>query len=208
MYFIERHNIERNKILYFIKEKKDNKDKIITFKKFLTLIKDKKFVDILVKELLNNKFNSYYFESVPIKKMNNIFYFVLVKAYFRNMNANFADYGEYFYRCSNRKPILVFPNLTKKVLLIVPCPLKTEKYKNFLHIKQFFKYASKEMIYSFFKTLSIESKKFLEKKGIIYLKTHGHGVPYFHFRLQYTPQYYEDLNLLNKYYPLLNRKHS
>jgi hypothetical protein len=78
--------------------------------------------------------------------------------------------------------------------LIIPNPMKSENASKFTHIRNFMRYTSNDeenkMRLAFWSTVAHAAQQFLKKNGVVYLKTHGHGIDYFHFRLQKTNAYY------------------
>lgn len=184
MITIHKKKIDENNFL--IKIKKNNIN--ITFFYFLHLLKIKAFV-LKFKDILLSVNYDFYFETSCIKSLEDTFVIVLVKTHFHNNKIDLETYKEYFKLCSENNKIVSFDSLTT-TRLICPCP-ESDK---FTHFRNFLLYGSIDIIYKFFYFLSDESNNFLKKNKIIYLKTHGHAVNYFHFRLQYNEKLYSYKN--------------
>lgn len=150
-------------------------------------IPDYKLIYTINKSIRDLPFKAIYFESPPINKdtFDKPFFWVAVNAYFPYQKADPLRFMEYF---DTDRKVASFKDLTGTILLISPVP--ETHYKKFLHLKQYIKYGSTESKNNFWTTIANDAYYLILIGNTIYLKTHGHGVPYIHFRLQLTPKYY------------------
>lgn len=186
MITIHKKRIDDN--YYLIKIKKNNIN--ITFVYFLHLLKIKSFI-LKFKEILLSVNYDFYFESSCIKSFEDIFVIILVKTHYNDNNIDLETYKEYFKLCTKNNKIISFNSLTNSKL-ICPCP----ESNKFTHFRNFLIYSSTDILYEFFYFLSNEANNFLKNNKIIYLKTHGHAINYFHFRLQTNDKLYTYKNFL------------
>lgn len=157
-----------------IKYKNNN----ISFYCFLKLLKYTSFVTKFKNALLSVDYD-FFFEMSVIKNINDKFVIALMRTHFPKPNIDLETYSNYFNQC-NYNNIVTFMSLSGKTKLICPCPTNN----NFIHFRKFLENGDDKIIYDFFQILRKEALIFLKKNKILYMKTHGHGVNYFHFRLQ------------------------
>jgi len=87
--------------------------------------------------------------------------------------------------------VLHFPSITGTSELIIPNPsISPDTATHYTHMRNFMRYTDEGTCLAFWSVCAQSAMKFLKKHGIVYLKTHGHGVNYVHFRLQKTNAYY------------------
>ena len=91
---------------------------------------------------------------------------------------------------SKNKYVIVFPNLAKDTLLVVPMP---KRGKNFASLKDFIDNASKTQQKVFWRKV----KQVANRENVVWVSTHGHGVPYLHVRISLKPKYYGNSKLKN-----------
>jgi hypothetical protein len=93
----------------------------------------------------------------------------------------------------NENPVVVFENIGKDSLLVVPC-LKSINETNMTHISQFHRFQSKELIFELWQTLgySILERIKNEKndKQKFWISTSEMGVSWLHIRIDNVPKYY------------------
>ena len=94
---------------------------------------------------------------------------------------------------SNNKNVIDFKNLSGDTHLVIPMPRKKKNYANF---KYFLDNASKRQQKIFWKHTTKIIKQNLETHDILWISTHGFGVPYFHLRISIKPKYYGNSSLL------------
>jgi hypothetical protein len=169
-------------------------DKPLTCKEFLDKLRttqcsppDYKLIYTINKSIKDLPFKAIYFESPPINKdtLNKPFFWVAVNAYFPYQKADPLKFMEYF---DTDRKVASFKDLSGTILLVSPRP--DTHYEKFLHLKQYIKYGSTESKNIFWNTIANDAYYLISLGNTIYLKTHGHGVPYVHFRIQLTPKYY------------------
>lgn len=88
----------------------------------------------------------------------------------------------------NKRDIAHFANLPKTAILIVPVP---RKHKNYATLKDFVDNASKSQQKKFWKCAAKSIKEMLKYHDVIWVSTHGLGVPYLHLRIEVEPKYYQ-----------------
>lgn len=159
-------------------------DSLIKFSLFLKLLKDEQFVNQLKNALLTPQYD-YFFESSSITSLDDCFVIVLSKTIFTNNIIDTSTYSEYLKKCNAKKTMINFDSRSGN-RLIIPCYASDK----FTHIRNFIKYATDDLLYDFFLKLRKEAKSFLKINKIVYLKTHGLAVNYFHFRLQQNDYLY------------------
>lgn len=192
---IIRKKISNYIILLYILEN----DKYITFNNFLYFLYNKHFVKLFSNILKNIEYD-FYFECSKITNLSNYFVIALIKTYFPNKNIDLITYQKYFESCNSINKIVSFNSLSNNTRLICPYP-----ENDFIHFKRFLQLGTDEIIFDFFQTLINESISFLTKHKILYLKTHGHSVNYFHFRLQ-SINTYNNFKDITNYIPYTNIK--
>lgn len=101
---------------------------------------------------------------------------------------------ESYIRKSKNRYVTSFPNLKGDSLLIIPIP---RKKVSFVTIKEFIDNASIRHQKEFWKYTSQAIKKFIKGKEIIWISTHGIGIPYFHLRIDTKPKYYQTKRFIN-----------
>ena len=105
---------------------------------------------------------------------------------------------------SAQKYALAFANLDGSSILIIPVPKQTtgggtKGFKNFMTIRDFMDSASDTQQQEFWKTVAREIIKYLETHELVWVSTHGLGVPYFHLRLDPKPKYYKTTKFTTGY---------
>lgn len=180
--------------LKFIYNINDNTREYITFAEFCKLCSEPKYAKVILSlsDILGNIPFPFYWECAPIKQLTDPMKIYLVKAEFTPRNADINTFANQINAKNKNDLVVHFPSVTGSSELIIPNPLKSDIAIKFTHMRNFMKYTSgdNKMRLAFWATVAQTAIQFLKKYGIIYLKTHGHGVNYFHFRLQKTNAYY------------------
>jgi protease II len=88
---------------------------------------------------------------------------------------------------SKNKYSISFESLSKGTFLVIP---RNRKNKNFCTIKDFVDNASRKHQQKFWQEVSRQCKIYLKKNKRVYVSAHGHGVPYFHLRIEESPKRY------------------
>lgn len=104
---------------------------------------------------------------------------------------NKKDFQEYF-KNSQNKYVVSFPNLNKDTMLVVPMPVRG---KNYSTLRDFIDNASEIQQQEFWKKVAEVAKKFMNEKGKVWISVHGLGVDYTHVRISTSPKYYFDNDL-------------
>lgn len=104
---------------------------------------------------------------------------------------NKKDFQEYF-KNSQNKYVVSFPNLNKDTMLVVPMPVRG---KNYSTLRDFIDNASEIQQQEFWKKVAEVAKKFMNEKGKVWISVHGLGVDYTHVRISTSPKYYFDNEL-------------
>jgi hypothetical protein len=120
--------------------------------------------------------------------LNDPYFFIASKTIFPNIDADPSSFKSKFLLHADGQVTAVFPNLGKDCILIVPYP--RGHYQGFLHLKQYIQKSDLISRDDFWKNIGAVSKQLLSDGKTIYLKTHGHGVHYVHFRIQINNKYY------------------
>lgn len=91
------------------------------------------------------------------------------------------------------KSILVFGNLSQTSILIIPNKKQKSDFKIYNSIGNFLKGGTNKQINLLFSQIGVTLEKLLQdnhgKK--VWLSTHGLGVHWLHFRLDFSPKYYQ-----------------
>jgi hypothetical protein len=121
---------------------------------------------------------------------------VLYKQTFRTNNKlsetqNKKDFQENL-KNSQNKYVVSFPNLSKDTMLVVPMPVRG---KNYATLRDFIDNAPEIQQEEFWKKVAEVAKKFMDKKGKVWISVHGLGVNYTHVRISSSPKYYFDNEL-------------
>ena len=114
---------------------------------------------------MTTMYNEYFIES---DELNSI------------MVQDYQPFIKYIKKSTNRF-VTSFYNKSKDTLLIIPMP----KYN-----KNFIDNASLGQQIEFWKYVTYEIEKILQKNNQVYVSTHGLGISYFHLRLCNKPKYY------------------
>ena len=118
-------------------------------------------------------------ESNLINNMDDKLKITITKSKFTG-NADYDKFKEYKEKqCGKKNKVMIFQSNSGNTLI---CPCPTGDNKDFHHIRNFLINASDNLIFSFFRRTG---EKITEmNKFPIRLRTIGHHVPWFHFRLE------------------------
>ncbi len=107
---------------------------------------------------------------------------------FENRVSNFNPFKDKFQVTDS---VVVFPNLRKDSLLIVPNKDQGGN-QNFITLRRFLHAASNVIIFKFWKTVGETMIEQITKNTkYCYLSTHGLGVLWLHIRIDQKPKYYQ-----------------
>jgi hypothetical protein len=151
-----------------------------------------KFNDAINSLIYDKKFRSYFIKS--LKKISKVmdfriyiprkdpFQIIIMQDTF-NKRTDHTIYEKYF---KGRVAAIVFPNLDRTALLVVPEPYQNRKYG---HIAEFIRNAPSQQIHKVLILLAQTVKE--HGPEYPWISTHGHGVPWLHIRLDSIPRYLE-----------------
>lgn len=166
----------------------------ITFAEFCKLCSDPKYSKVILSlcDMLGKIPFPFYWECALLKSLSDPIQIYLVKAEFTTRYADITAFESQITAKNKNDLALHFPSITGASELIIPNPMKSNNASKFTHIRNFMRYTSNDdkMRLAFWSTVAHAAQQFLKKNGVVYLKTHGHGIDYFHFRLQKTNAYY------------------
>jgi hypothetical protein len=176
--------IRLNSIQYKIQILVDNH--LITFEQFTTLLHDPEFIVKFTDSLLLEF--DYYFETNAIKNIYTPVIIILSKIIMKG-NHNFEAFKEFETHQGN---VISFQNLSNDAYLVVPKPIKNniKNTINYLNLHTFLSSAPETQIIKFWIMVADTAIKYLQINDKIYLKPHGFGVPWIHFRIQKNNKYY------------------
>ena len=97
-----------------------------------------------------------------------------------------ADPSEFAEHLTDKsQPVKVFQSFSGN-LLVTP----TDTEKDYHHLQTFLNSASSEEIRSFFRSWAEAADTLLANNDVVWLSTHGKGIPWLHGRVDLRPQYY------------------
>ena len=124
-----------------------------------------------------------YFEIAPLFKYEiTPFEFEIIPTSFSG-RADPSLFAEHL--TDKSQPVKVFQSLSGN-LLVAP----TDTQKDYHHLQKFLNYASSEEIKSFFRSWAEAADALLADSDVVWLSTHGKGIPWLHGRVDLRPQYY------------------
>lgn len=141
--------------------------------------------------LVDAAFAAFYWEnpSITESELEEDYEFVLVNSNaLLKVNPEPTTFKDYF---KDDKGVVVFPNLGKDALLVVPTPLSDSK--NYTHLASFVRSAPETQIDAFWKALGGAYEKAISEKRK-WLSTAGLGVYWLHIRIDSRPKYYKHSN--------------
>ena len=86
----------------------------------------------------------------------------------------------------NKTSPVAFSNLTGSCTLVAP----PDTGKNFSHLGLFYKNATQDEIRALWKMVAVQIEKKLKQQNVVYVSTHGTGVPWLHVRICESPKYF------------------
>jgi hypothetical protein len=145
------------------------------------------FRDHFVSILKDSPYKSFRWETPPVTlgEIDKAFEFVMLDDPYLTKKADPSAFSEYFQEEASN--IVIFPNLGKDAILIVPTPKKV--LDTYAHLASFLRRASDQQIHDLWKAIGETMKKRVHEKPI-WLSTAGGGVPWLHIRLDSHPKYY------------------
>ena len=162
---------------------------VVTFKTVLNLWQyDQAFRSLFVSQLVDSPFSAYRWETPAITNstVDRNFEFVLLNAPGLARSADRETYVDYFSR-ANKDGIVVFDNLGKDAVLVVPAPCDANS--SYDQLASFIRSASEEKIHAFWSAVGEAVQSNLSDRPL-WLSTAGGGVAWVHARLDSRPKYY------------------
>jgi hypothetical protein len=148
---------------------------------------DADFRKFFVSTLSEAPFETYRWETLPatLSTVGQPFEFVIIDSPYLEQNASAKAFREFF--TDPAKEVVVFPNLGKDALLIVPTPV--ESNAGSAHLASFLQLAPQSQIHALWMTVGTAMTQRIGQQPI-WLNTAGGGVPWLHVRLDSRPKYY------------------
>ena len=133
------------------------------------------------------KQNFYYKTSICNKDMTSICNEIFIETdLFDNIEQDYSSYDKYFI---DKSKMVIKTTSHSGNILIIPVPKKGKEYTT---IKHFCDNAPEKQQIEFWKLASDTIKEALQTTHKLYINTHGHGVNYFHLRLDKDSTYYSE----------------
>ena len=161
---------------------------IMTIKDFIKSLSVSQFINVLVASFTRCGFTFYMIKSSRIseKTLNTSFSITITETFFPSTKANYTSFATYLAR--DKKHFQVFTSISGNTL-IIPSPkyggeVSSENWKNYHNITGFLQHAPKPKIYTFWKVVKSIVLNNLRQGQSITLRTIGHHIPYFHFRIE------------------------
>ena len=181
---IRKNTIQADKIIrYQILENKE----VLSFKQVIQYwMENSSFRKFYNDLLLDAKFENFFWEHPPLQAntLEQLYEFVLVKstslAHVIPLSRAFKDYYQ------KDKKVVVFPNLGKNALMVVPVPKDDYDYA---HLGRFIRNAPEIQLDEFWKKVGAAFHDELGEEPK-WLSTHGLGVYWLHIRIDQIPKYY------------------
>jgi hypothetical protein len=182
-YYFEKTKLSDDVIMF--KLKKEGEIKNIVWKEALKI---KNLGTLIQNELIHFRKRSYFFECAPItSSLDSNFVFVITFSDDLNWIApNSGQYSEYLKNSKKDSDFVSFPNLGQTGILVIP----KDTGRNYSDLRNFI--INGGNFQKMFEFIKKEIKKCFDERNFkkIYLSTHGHGVPWLHFRIFQEPKYY------------------
>lgn len=163
---------------------------ILSYGAALTLLQENEnFRSLFIRLLRDAPFESYRWET-PALTTSNVkrdFEFVLLDAPGLRVRANRGAFREHFRSDGQNEGVVVFPNLSKNAILVVPSPLDDTSAHP--HLAAFMKTAPDSQVQALWQTVAKTMQTHLGSAPI-WLSTAGGGVAWLHVRLDAYPKYY------------------
>ncbi len=149
---------------------------------------DIEFRTKFIRILENIPFTAYRWETPPVstRQLNRTFQFALTDAPELVRRPDRTTFAEHFSR-ADHKGVVVFDNLGKDAVLVVPTPL-TEK-ASYEHLAAFIRSAPEPQKHSLWRTVGQTLETLLSIRPR-WVSTAGDGVAWLHIRLDTRPKFY------------------
>jgi hypothetical protein len=149
-------------------------------------------------------FQAFRWETPPVNDSNfdRLFEFVLVDSPSLDRPQSERQFRDQFGANTDDETVIVFPNIGRNAILVVPCPLvgpnqraendrnASEEFQfNYCHLSSFLRSGPPTQIDRFWIQVSTALHSRLSAKPV-WLSTAGGGVPWLHVRMDDSPKYY------------------
>lgn len=156
---------------------------------FLELLRDsEEFRSFYNDFLAGCNFKAFFWENKPMTEdtLNHTYECNLINSRFlAERSPDAQTFSRYF---SDKKSVVVFPNLGKDARLIVPSPQTEDSV--YTHIGSFVRNADKNQVDEFWRITGQETLQSIEGDPL-WLSTSGLGVFWLHARIDSVPKYYQ-----------------
>lgn len=150
---------------------------------------DDSFRSFFISLLSDSPFLAYRWETPPVsnKTKSRNFEFVLLDSPLLVQPPDSRPFSSYFTTAGSDTGIVVFKNLGKDALLVVPCPKGDES--TYAHIATFMRNGPEPQIHALWQMVG-QTMQHRITNGPVWLNTEGSGVSWLHIRLDSRPKYY------------------
>ena len=174
----------------------------VSFENFFKLLfVDEQMRNNIINKIKNCNYEYAYLEFPGLNKHNSHSNaeFVLIKTtqYPPSNPKSFIDY----FIGKSEMSVVKFANLSGDTTLISISPSNTNKKYNSScsDIMSFFRFAPQSVIHSMLISIGLEMTSCLKRYQIVYLSTHGRGIPWLHIRICISPKYYTYIKYINQF---------
>jgi len=147
------------------------------------------FVKFYKNELLNLKYQAFYWEHPALNKgfLNKRYECILQRSRpLEHLPIDERSFRDYLFQ---EAAVTDFMNLGKDARLVIPTK-KTDK-EIYNHFGKFLRFAAEEQIIAVFKSVGKTILEEIETQKLIWLNTEGTGVIWLHIRMDTKPKYYK-----------------
>lgn len=186
MWQFQSEKISSRTIKYQITDEKNK----LSFQQVIDLWKSSSEFGVFFNSILKEcSFEAFFWEVKPVisSTLDEAFEFVLVESSaLATLNANKFPFAKYL--LSNDSDVVVFPNLGKDALLVVPNEIG--QVNDYTHIANFVRNASRNQVVQLWKKVGEVYEKEIGQNSK-WLSTSGLGVAWLHIRIDSKPKYYQ-----------------
>ena len=158
---------------------------------------DSNFCSLFISLLSESPFSVYRWETPPITKdtVKRQFEFVLVNSLELASNPDTITFGNYFTTNDVNNGIVVFENLGKNAILVVPSPIDSNAFPGgtpfsaYSHLAAFIRYGPDAQKQALWRILGQTVQQQISDNPL-WVSTAGGGVAWLHVRLDSRPKYY------------------
>jgi len=165
---------------------------VLSFGQVFELWRDNKtFRDFYTSLLKNAPFEAFRWETPPVSTENQHegYEFVILNSPYLPNSANPNPFREFFQEPGKNEGVVVFPNLGKDAVLIVPMP--ECDVDTYAHMAPFLRNADDDQIQALWMAVGEAVCKHISSRRWLWINTAGGGVSWLHVRLDSRPKYYQ-----------------